>query len=441
MSSYTNIISLFDFSYRCKNKEELQEKIKPLRIFIKNYHRLKKNELFNIYDSIRIHLNVTQIGTKYKNFTNYNGIYPIKIRVNNNEKITLIINRIIILLINTIPDRILIIINENLINLLKEQIINKFGYELNIKIMTLNDYCVKIIRSYSKKITDAKIDNYRCCYDLIKKFKECICKKFKYIIIDDFEFLNDITFGILYEFNKYGCQLNMIEVHNANLKNYIDVEDIINLIDCNGDLMDKNVVLNIDDNYFDYINNNVLDIEIPFKKNNNKYKIVLDTETNGVDKYDDILQLAYIIIDDENNIIKTVNKFIKNRKNKPDVFEKNNITDEMLNNGDNFIDVFTEFIKDMENITDIIGHNIQFDIRMINENIEKYNLIIENIFENVEIICTLNLFRNYVKLNNINVKLNLETMYKVLTNNDLIGAHDALNDINGTFECYKILIK
>lgn len=162
--------------------------------------------------------------------------------------------------------------------------------------------------------------------------------------------------------------------------------------------------------------------------------MVLDTETT--DFNGDIIQLSYIIVDQQHNIIKTVNKYIKNRIPSKDTILIHGITVEKLRMvGCNFNDVIKEFISDLNNIDYIVGHNISFDLRIIIDNLRKFDIKIitngqinYNIFKHFEIKDTYKLSHK-----------KLEILYHDLFNKEIIDAHDALNDVLATFECYKVL--
>jgi DNA polymerase III epsilon subunit-like protein len=194
--------------------------------------------------------------------------------------------------------------------------------------------------------------------------------------------------------------------------------------------------------------NNLKDDEIP-KINNivykndkeiKKYSMTLDTETT--DFTGDIIQIAWIITDPSNNnkIIKKSNKFIKNRIPSTQSEKIHNINIEKLRKeGLDFYIVMNEFIEDLFNVNKIIGHNISFDLRIITNNLRKFSIniidsltnnMILNVFENFEIICTKKLSGGK----------SLSNLYFDLFDKTIEGAHDALVDVEKTFECYCCLI-
>jgi len=190
-------------------------------------------------------------------------------------------------------------------------------------------------------------------------------------------------------------------------------------------------------------NNNIIQVkqsDVQFvlntKENKTNNFMVLDTETSDLNG--DVIQLAYIIIDENFKIIKTVNKFIKDRIPSKETILIHGITVEKLRKeGTEFNDVFKEFITDLKNIDYIVGHNIAFDLRIIINNLRKFEIKIisngkinYNIFKNFEIKDTYTLSNK-----------KLEILYNELFNKSIIGAHNALNDVLATFECYKYLLK
>jgi len=190
-------------------------------------------------------------------------------------------------------------------------------------------------------------------------------------------------------------------------------------------------------------NNNIIQVkqsDVQFvlntKENKTNNFMVLDTETSDLNG--DVIQLAYIIIDENFKIIKTVNKFIKDRIPSKETILIHGITVEKLRKeGTDFNDVFKEFITDLKNIDYIVGHNIAFDLRIIINNLRKFEI---KIISNGKI--NYNIFKNYeIKDTYTLSNKKLEILYNELFNKPIIGAHNALNDVLATFECYKYLLK
>ena len=88
----------------------------------------------------------------------------------------------------------------------------------------------------------------------------------------------------------------------------------------------------------------------------------------------------------------------------------------------------------------IVGHNIQYDLSTIQNDIRNYGIIIIkednsamlNIFEYIKIVDTISLFGKKIKL---------EELYYHLFKKNIINAHNALVDVNATKECYFKLLQ
>lgn len=206
------------------------------------------------------------------------------------------------------------------------------------------------------------------------------------------------------------------------------------------DQQSKRNYLPIDQLLLETVNiNNIKHTDVQFVLNTKEYKtdnfMVLDTETT--DFNGDIIQLAYIIVDNNFNIIKTVNKYIKDRIPTINTVLIHGITvNKLRNEGVNFNDVIKEFISDLKNVDYIVGHNIGFDLRTIINNLRKFEIKIitdgkinYNVFNQFEIKDT------YTMSNK-----KLEVLYNELFNKPINGAHNALNDVLATFECYQKIV-
>jgi DNA polymerase III epsilon subunit-like protein len=168
--------------------------------------------------------------------------------------------------------------------------------------------------------------------------------------------------------------------------------------------------------------------------------MVLDTETT--DFNGDIIQLAWIIYNlDTNQIIKKSNIYVKDRISTIKSQSIHNISLEKLRDeGVEFYQLMKEFIGDFKLIDTIVGHNISFDIRIIINNLRKFNINIidfntqkqiSNIFDNYQIECT----------RKISGGKSLENLYLDLFSTNFLGAHNAMVDVESTLDCYLQLIK
>ena len=173
--------------------------------------------------------------------------------------------------------------------------------------------------------------------------------------------------------------------------------------------------------------------KINYIPNNQNSVIILDTETSSF--YNDILQLAYLVCHKDGTIIKEVNSYVKNRLPSIESIKIHGITHEKIKkDGKDFYLIIEEFINDISRCSEVIGHNIQYDLSTIQNDIRNYgiNIIYNdkpmlNIFQYVQIIDTITLAGKKIKL---------EELYNQLFNKKIFGAHNALNDVRATKECY-----
>lgn len=170
--------------------------------------------------------------------------------------------------------------------------------------------------------------------------------------------------------------------------------------------------------------------------------IYIDTETTGLTSNDRIIQFAWITeIDTETP--KHHNYYIHTDieiKNSHIHGITNSICMEQGRNLEDVLDIFFQEIHD-NNINILIGHNINFDKNMLINNMKAINYQCSNniiLLENMNTYCTmingkfLMKQRKYPKL--------IE-LYKFLFDKEFENAHNAMNDIIATCECYKKLLK
>jgi len=184
-------------------------------------------------------------------------------------------------------------------------------------------------------------------------------------------------------------------------------------------------------------------------------KIVIDSETTDlpkfpkkfgtyfppeeIDNYDKcrIVELGWIVLDQENNILEKKNYLIKDTNpEKYEGFSIHNITDEETCTGESIQSVLEYLIRDLNVCKEIIGHNISFDIHVIMS--EMYRLGMDlDILKNMTQYCTM---KNGIEIvgitNKYGLKLpKLEELCKKLSVPPLTQ-HRAISDAQRTFECY-----
>ena len=178
----------------------------------------------------------------------------------------------------------------------------------------------------------------------------------------------------------------------------------------------------------------------------------LDTETNGLPElrgwgiyhepmflsyYDNsrIIELAYIIYNDDKTISKSVNYIIR-----PDGFVINNseihgiTTDDAREYGIDIQEVFEEFESDLNDINVIIGHNIKFDLHIILSECYRYNNIsLVKKINKIDKKCTMELGKIYMKSQKFPKLIEL---YHYLFNKSIDQEHRALTDTRICADCY-----
>lgn len=177
---------------------------------------------------------------------------------------------------------------------------------------------------------------------------------------------------------------------------------------------------------------------IQYVEKDRKYTIILDTETSEF--YKDMLQLAYVICDDNGNVITTVNKYVKNRLPTNDSTKIHGIDiNKIKAEGIDFREVINELVTNLSECKYVVGHNLQYDLTTILNDIRSYGINIVddnnnpilNIFKNIEL-------KDTMQMNGSKIKL--EALYEKLFGNKFDGAHNALNDVEATKKIYYKLL-
>lgn len=172
--------------------------------------------------------------------------------------------------------------------------------------------------------------------------------------------------------------------------------------------------------------------------------IVLDVENNC--RTQDIIQLAYIIYDDNHNEQKRINYYVKNRLVDSRTKQITGITTDMLKTkGVEYNVIMREFLADLIKVKFVCGHHVGTDITKLKSNLEKFKmkLIIGsdpeyNMFDNLVTIDTMNMYKT---LKGKGKSISLTDMYKELSGQNIINAHDALSDVEHTAKCYVEMIR
>lgn len=168
---------------------------------------------------------------------------------------------------------------------------------------------------------------------------------------------------------------------------------------------------------------------------------VIDIETTGLkpEEGHEITEIAGCNIID-NDIVRTFSTLCKvNTKISNFIYNLTGITQKMCNNADKFQDIFHTFMDclDIDQDTNLIIHNAEFDYNFIMFWIEKYNIDKEYIdrFKNCNVVCSLKLARELLpneshKLEYLKAKFSIKSK-----------SHRALNDTMVTNKIYQELLK
>lgn len=156
--------------------------------------------------------------------------------------------------------------------------------------------------------------------------------------------------------------------------------------------------------------------------------IVFDVESTGVNTIEDeIIQIAAVKIDKDGNVTETFERFLKNNKSVSDSKKVHGFSDEFLSEkGESKVAVLNDFLEFSKGAV-IVGHNVQFDIDILNSEISRNSMEKHNFLDSFD---TLDIYRRFYS-NLPNHKLDtLSGEFK--TNNK--PTHNALDDILSTAE-------
>jgi DNA polymerase III epsilon subunit-like protein len=174
-----------------------------------------------------------------------------------------------------------------------------------------------------------------------------------------------------------------------------------------------------------------------------KNTMIFDTETS--DFNGDILQISWYIIDSKNKIIERYNYYVKDRVSSKDSYQIHKISIEKLRSlGTDFSIVMDCFIKCLEKVDTVVGHNIGYDIRCVLKNLRKYDIVVyksdPNSNTNVQIFDIFEL-KDLVCTKKLSGGKSLDKLYMELFNEKMIDAHNSLIDVKYTYRCYCRLLE
>jgi DNA polymerase III epsilon subunit-like protein len=186
-----------------------------------------------------------------------------------------------------------------------------------------------------------------------------------------------------------------------------------------------------------------------YKKDGDTY-LFFDTETTGIpadyqapsmntDNWPRLVQIAWVLTDEKDNMINTANLMVR-----PDGFtiptdaaKVHGITTEVaMNEGIPLSEAIHQFIDDLNTATYIVGHNIDFDKKIVGA--EMIRLGMKDIMDSKKSYCTMQSSINFCKIpGKYGYKYpKLQELYKKLFGTEFDNAHDAMSDIEATAKCF-----
>lgn len=183
--------------------------------------------------------------------------------------------------------------------------------------------------------------------------------------------------------------------------------------------------------------------------------LFFDTETTGkptyynapysdVSNWPRLVQLSWIVSDGEN--ILHANDFIIKPTDFTIPYNSTLIhgisQEKALREGQIIKNTINSFLEELKEIKYVIGHNIDFDIKVIQA--ECYRLKLDDPFKNKIIKDTMKSSVNYCRIPGGRYGYKwpkLSELYYKLFNRNFDNAHNSMADIKATFDCYKELVK
>lgn len=177
--------------------------------------------------------------------------------------------------------------------------------------------------------------------------------------------------------------------------------------------------------------------------------LVFDIETTGLpitpsfgkyydykqnDKYDSsrILSIAWCLVENYPNKINNIKTFIRKIDIKITNSHIHGITNEIVNNGQEFDFIFDQFYDDLIKSDYILAHNVDFDRSILLNELYRNNHKCLDILLNKEKLCTGKIFTPICNLKRYNGELKmpkLSELYYFLFNTLPINQHDAAYDV------------
>ncbi|AUN25092.1 helicase [Clostridium botulinum] len=175
--------------------------------------------------------------------------------------------------------------------------------------------------------------------------------------------------------------------------------------------------------------------ELLTRELDNENVVVFDVESTGINIIEDeIVQIAGIKINNKGEVIESFRRFLNPKKSVGDSYLVHGFSDQFLKeNGENKKVVLKDFLKFIKD-TVIVGHNVTFDISILNSELERLSLekaSFKTYYDTLDIAR-----RFYPSLTNHK----LETLSK-LFNTETKSSHDAMDDILATKDVLMVMLR
>lgn len=186
------------------------------------------------------------------------------------------------------------------------------------------------------------------------------------------------------------------------------------------------------------------------------YYLFFDTETTGLpidyslpssctSNWPRLVQLSWIVTDRLCNVIRQEDYIIypDNFRIPIDAANVHGITTEKARkNGVRIETVINSFLEDFNKCNTIVGHNIDFDKKILGAELVRMGLT--DVIESKPIICTMKKSTSFCKIPNSNGLgykwPKLQELHKKLFGREFNDAHNSMADVQATLDCFKELI-
>lgn len=178
--------------------------------------------------------------------------------------------------------------------------------------------------------------------------------------------------------------------------------------------------------------------------------LFFDTETTGlprrwnapvtdVDNWPRLVQLAWIMCDEQGNRLKSRNAIIRPEGFviPPEVSTVHGITTSMaMEKGEDLRTVLTDFSDRIDEAQALVGHNISFDECIVGAEFERLRMM-TSLFLKPK-YCTMKSSAAYCRLPGKNgfKSPRLSELHRILFGRDFDNAHDAMADVEATAKCF-----